>query len=95
MFAWAILPLEFRVDFGAYEFRPWRLLTIAYGSIFIIAALLLLCGPESPKYLMSQGRVDETFDIMRTIYSKNKKKSPDEYPVSILLLLSAYSAWRK
>ncbi|XP_014369378.2 synaptic vesicle glycoprotein 2C [Papilio machaon] len=84
LFAWAILPLEFRVDFGAYEFRPWRLLTIMYGSLFIIAALLLICGPESPKYMISQGRFDETLDLLRMMYAKNKRKSPDEYPIKSL-----------
>ncbi|XP_013136916.1 PREDICTED: synaptic vesicle glycoprotein 2A-like [Papilio polytes] len=84
LFAWAVLPLEFRVDFGAYEFRPWRVLTMMYGSLFIIAAVLLLCGPESPKYLISQGRYDETLDLLKMIYSKNKRKSPDEFPIKTL-----------
>ncbi|XP_013176664.1 PREDICTED: synaptic vesicle glycoprotein 2C-like [Papilio xuthus] len=84
LFAWAVLPLDFRVDFGAYDFRPWRLLTMMYGFLFILAALLLLCGPESPKYLLSQGRYDETLELLKIIYSKNKKKSPDEFPIKSL-----------
>ncbi|XP_045534652.1 synaptic vesicle glycoprotein 2C-like [Papilio machaon] len=84
LFAWAVLPLDFRVDFGAYDFRPWRLLTIMYGLLFIIAALLLLRGPESPKYLLSQGRYEETLDLLKMIYSKNRKKSPDEFSIKSL-----------
>ncbi|XP_068632546.1 putative transporter SVOPL isoform X2 [Battus philenor] len=84
LFAWAILPLEFSANFGSYDFRPWRLLTIMYGSIFIIAALLLSCGPESPKYLLSRGKHEEALNVLKTIYSKNKRKSMDEYPIKFL-----------
>ncbi|CAH2076851.1 unnamed protein product, partial [Iphiclides podalirius] len=84
LLAWAILPLDFSVDFGAYNFRPWRLLTIIYGSTFLISAMLLLCGPESPKFLLSQGRHDETLEILKMIYSKNTGKSCDEYPIKQL-----------
>ncbi|CAH2076849.1 unnamed protein product, partial [Iphiclides podalirius] len=84
LLAWAILPLDFSVDFGAYDFRPWRLLTIIYGSTFVLSSLLLSCGPESPKFLLSHGRHDETLEILKTIYSKNKGKAPDEYPIKQL-----------
>ncbi|CAG4949160.1 unnamed protein product [Colias eurytheme] len=86
LFAWAILPLEFRIDFGSYYFRPWRLLTIIYALPFIISACLLAFGPESPKYLMSQGKHDESLQVLRTIYSSNKRKPPDDYPVKRLLM---------
>lgn len=79
--AWAILPLDFRIEFGIYDFRPWRLLTIIYGSLFVVSALLISFGPESPKFLLSQGRQEETLEILKTIYSKNKGKSRDKYPV--------------
>ncbi|CAG4983594.1 unnamed protein product [Parnassius apollo] len=84
LFAWAILPLDFRVNFGAYDFVPWRLLTIIYGLTFVVSALLLSCGPESPKYLISQGKHDEALEVLRTMYSKNKRKSPDDFPIKWL-----------
>ncbi|CAB3248052.1 unnamed protein product [Arctia plantaginis] len=84
LFAWAILPLDFRVDFGSYIFRPWRLLTMVYGLLFILAPCILAFGPESPKYLVSQGRYDEALQVLRTIYTGNTKKSPDDYPIKRL-----------
>ncbi|KOB69050.1 SV2-like protein 1 [Operophtera brumata] len=81
--AWAIIPLDFRIDFGLYYFRSWRLLVIVYGSFFIIAAFLLSFGPESPKFLMSQGKHDEALKVLQTIYAGNKGKSPEDYPVRI------------
>lgn len=79
---WLILPLDFRIDFGAYYFRSWRLLVIVYSLFFILAAFLLSFGPESPKYLVSQGQNEEALKILQTMYAKNKNKSPEDFPVS-------------
>lgn len=83
MLAWAILPLDFRADFGSYYFRPWRLLIIVYASFFIIAAALMSFGPESPKYLVSQRKHDEALKVLQIMYAGNKGKPPKEYPVSM------------
>lgn len=84
LIAWGILPLDFRIDFGAYLFRPWRLLSMIYATIFLIAAGLLAFGPESPKYLVSQGKMDEALKVLQGIYAGNKKKSPDDFPIKRL-----------
>ncbi|KAJ8721340.1 hypothetical protein PYW07_002115 [Mythimna separata] len=84
LFAWAILPLDFRIDFGLYMFRSWRLLSIINASFFLIAAGLLSFGPESPKYLVSQGKMDEALKVLQGIYAGNKKKAPEDYPIKAL-----------
>ncbi|XP_026752054.2 synaptic vesicle glycoprotein 2B-like [Galleria mellonella] len=84
LLAWGILPLDFRVDFGAYEFRSWRLLCIAYACFFFLSTFLLSFGPESPKYLVSQGKHDEALKVLQIMYAENKGKSPDTYPVKRL-----------
>lgn len=83
MLAWAILPFNFKIDFGLYNFRPWRLLTLTYSLFFIISAILMSLGPESPKYLISQGKHDDALHMLRIIYAGNKRKSLESYPVSI------------
>ncbi|XP_063360173.1 synaptic vesicle glycoprotein 2A-like isoform X2 [Cydia amplana] len=82
LLAWGIIPLPFRVEFGVYTFRSWRVLVIVYSSFFIIAAFLMTFGPESPKYLVSQGRYDEALAVLETMYAANKGKSKTEFPVS-------------
>ncbi|KPJ06946.1 Synaptic vesicle glycoprotein 2A [Papilio machaon] len=84
LLAWGILSLDFKLEFGIYVFRPWRLLCLAYGSFFIIAAILAYDAPESPKFLMSQNRIEESLNILKIIYSKNKKKALDDYPIKTL-----------
>uniref|UniRef100_A0A2H1WYT6 SFRICE_023245 n=1 Tax=Spodoptera frugiperda TaxID=7108 RepID=A0A2H1WYT6_SPOFR len=85
LLAWAILPLDFRINFGLYLFRPWRLLAILYASVFIIAAALMMCGPESPKLLVSQGKMDEALVVLQNIYIGNKKKGAGEFPIKRLI----------
>lgn len=72
------------MDFGAYLFRPWRLLIIVYAMLFLIASGLLSLAPESPKYLVAVGKHDEALKVARSIYSRNTKKPPEEYPVSCM-----------
>ncbi|KAM3963683.1 synaptic vesicle glycoprotein 2B [Aphomia sociella] len=84
LLAWAIIPLDFRVDFGTYEFRPWRLLCIVYACFFFVSAFIMTFGPESPKYLVSQGKHDEALKVLQTMYAGNKGKSADKFPIKIL-----------
>lgn len=84
LLAWAILPLEFRIDFGLYYFRPWRLLTIVYSSVFFICGLLMLVGPESPKYLVAQGRPDEALKVLEDMYNGNHRHNYGKFPVASL-----------
>lgn len=84
MLAWGVLPTNFRTDFGLYDFRPWRLLVILNSAPFVIAAILMAFGFESPKYLVAQGKHDEALKVLQNIYSGNKGKSPEDYPVRIM-----------
>ncbi|XP_026315733.1 synaptic vesicle glycoprotein 2C-like [Hyposmocoma kahamanoa] len=84
LLAWAILPTNFRANFGLYDFSPWRLLVILNSALFVIAATLMAFGSESPKYLVAQGKHDEAIKVLQTIYSGNKGISPEDYPVKSL-----------
>ncbi|XP_026732604.1 synaptic vesicle glycoprotein 2C-like [Trichoplusia ni] len=84
LLAWGILPLDFRIDFGLYDFRPWRLLTVVYACMFLISAGLLSFGPESPKYLVSEGKLDEALKVLQIMYAGNKKKAPEDFPIKRL-----------
>ncbi|XP_047987323.1 putative transporter SVOPL [Leguminivora glycinivorella] len=87
LLAWGIIPLPFRAEFGVYAFRSWRLLVIVYSSFFIISACLMSFGPESPKYLVSQGKYDEALAVIETMYAANKGKLKDEFPIKVLKIV--------
>ncbi|XP_017783599.1 PREDICTED: synaptic vesicle glycoprotein 2B-like [Nicrophorus vespilloides] len=81
--AWLILPLDFNFPISFLEngFRPWRLLVICYGLPSLLFAFFLSHLPESPKYLVAQGRCEEALNILKHMYSKNYNRNPDEFPV--------------
>nr|XP_023023357.1 synaptic vesicle glycoprotein 2B-like [Leptinotarsa decemlineata] len=85
--AWLILPEEWSYEISGLNvsFRPWRLLMIVYSLPCLFFAVLVFFLPESPKYLISQGKHQEALAILRKIFSINSGKSEDEFPVSSII----------
>ncbi|CAG9865055.1 unnamed protein product [Phyllotreta striolata] len=84
--AWVILPQEWSLNlpFDIY-FRPWRLLIIIYSLPSLVFLILVIFLPESPKYLMAQGKHQEAFEILQLIFTVNTGKKREEYPVKKIL----------
>ncbi|KAL3276541.1 hypothetical protein HHI36_011916 [Cryptolaemus montrouzieri] len=82
--AWLILPQQWTVDidFMNLEFKPWRLLIIIYAMPSFIFAILLCFLPESPKFLLTQGKYEETLEILKTMFKVNRGLSKEDYVVS-------------
>ncbi|KAJ3664453.1 hypothetical protein Zmor_000016 [Zophobas morio] len=85
--AWLVLPQEwqFPVSIIDINFRPWRLLLILYTLPCLMCALFMYYLPESPKYLISQGRKKEALDVLRKMYVTNTKKPEDTYDVDEII----------
>lgn len=70
---WLILALL------AYLIRTWRLL-LAITSVPGLLGVFLICAiPESPKWLLSVGRVQEAEEIVRKIAKANGKSLPQDW----------------
>lgn len=68
------------------SFKPWRLLFIVYTVPGFVAAIAYCFCPESPKFLLTQGRTGEALDVLRRLYRMNKGLSSDEgYEVTALI----------
>ncbi|XP_063705657.1 synaptic vesicle glycoprotein 2B-like [Culicoides brevitarsis] len=84
--AWLILSNDFRLPlFGAMDFRPWRLLLLAYTLPGFCAALMLTRFKESPRYFMAQGREEDALKVLQWMYVKNRKENVEFYPVKKLI----------
>ncbi|XP_022088432.1 organic cation transporter protein-like [Acanthaster planci] len=68
------------LSFFAYFIREWRHLQLAISLPYVVAFLLLLVFPESPRWLISKGRFTEA----RQIIAKIAKVNGTEVPVSLL-----------
>ncbi|XP_017061625.1 synaptic vesicle glycoprotein 2B [Drosophila ficusphila] len=83
-----ILPLRIETIVLGMRFSSWRVLILANVSVSLLALLGISTLPETPKYLLVQGRGDESLEILRSIYVQNSGRDPCEYPVKEVALES-------
>ncbi|RVE44301.1 hypothetical protein evm_011025 [Chilo suppressalis] len=85
--AYPILPLEFSywIDFLGIQYRPWRLLALVMALPCAATACLLQFFHESPKFLASQGRYEESLKVLKSIYAVNSGDRADNFPVKKLI----------
>ena len=80
---WLVLPQPWAVDLpliGAAH--SWRLYVVLCGLPSFLTALGFCFLPESPKYLLGQGRTEEALQVLRRVFHVNSGRPADEYPVS-------------
>ncbi|KAK1127476.1 hypothetical protein K0M31_004013 [Melipona bicolor] len=84
--AFIIIPQRWSVVLwdGAFVYNSWRLFLSVCGVPILIGASCLFLFPESPKFLMSQGRMEDALKVFKKIYRMNTGKSADEYPIQYL-----------
>lgn len=86
--AWLVLPHSWShaVPGLGIMFKPWRLLMIVYAipSIFVSLALLFL--PESPKYLLAQGKKEDVLRILQKMFVINSGKDTSTFTVTEIQL---------
>lgn len=79
-----ILPMEFDASLFGMEITSWRVFIIADVSITVLALCGLFMLPETPKYQLVQGKVEEALETLRNIYAQNSGRSTSDYPVERL-----------
>ncbi|XP_032451632.1 synaptic vesicle glycoprotein 2B isoform X2 [Nasonia vitripennis] len=79
-----IIPQDWSFSIGNYIIRSWQIYLIFCGVPILFGTTCLSFFPESPKFLMSQGRNDEALEVFKTIYSVNSGKSKESYPIQFL-----------
>ncbi|XP_043791118.1 synaptic vesicle glycoprotein 2B-like isoform X1 [Apis laboriosa] len=69
---------------GAFVYNSWRFFLSACSIPILIGVVCLFMFPESPKFLMSQDRMDDALKVFQRIYSINTGKPEEEYPIQYL-----------
>ncbi|KAH8308615.1 hypothetical protein KR044_008992 [Drosophila immigrans] len=79
-----ILPLQFDTSIFGLNLSSWRVFLIADVSITVLALCGLHLLPETPKYQLVQGQVEEALQTLRYIYAQNSGQAEADYPVERL-----------
>ncbi|KAL9895225.1 uncharacterized protein ACN2A1_006007 isoform 2-T2 [Glossina fuscipes fuscipes] len=86
MLAWLILPQDW--DFitqSSFKVHTWQIFLFICGLPSLLSGIIFLVLPESPKFLMSQGRNTEALNVFQQIYAVNRRQSKDLYPIRQLI----------
>ncbi|KAL5280528.1 hypothetical protein ACFFRR_004486 [Megaselia abdita] len=81
-----ILPLNIETTILGIKLLPWRILMFCNLIPSLIALIGCFMIPESPKFLLSQGRHDESVEILRKVYATNTGNPKNTYPCNIITL---------
>lgn len=83
--AWLVIPQQWSIVLwdGAFVYNSWRIFLSLCGVPIVIGSFLLCLFPESPKFLMSQGRTEEALKVFKRIYRVNTGRPGEEYPVRV------------
>lgn len=67
LIAWFVINQDFQfyVPYIDLEYKPWRLFLVVCSVPGLLAALFLIFLPESPKFVLGQGRNFEAYEILR------------------------------
>ncbi|KAH8381388.1 hypothetical protein KR093_003933, partial [Drosophila rubida] len=85
--AWAIFPRDWDfLLFGSLAIHSWQIFLFACALPSFISGLVLLVMPESPKFLISQGRNAEALQVLQKMYYMNTGKPKNTYPIKSLIL---------
>ncbi|KAL7729643.1 hypothetical protein ACLKA6_007921 [Drosophila palustris] len=85
--AWGIFPRDWGfVLFDSLEIHSWQIFLFVCAMPTLISGLFMTVLPESPKFLMSQGRNVQALRMLQRIYRINTGMPVDTYPIKSLVL---------
>lgn len=79
------LDINYHIPVINIQYKSWRLFMVACGLPGFICGLIFLYFPESPKFLLSTNKQEETLNALRMIYSMNTGKDGSTFPVLEIL----------
>ncbi|XP_075165486.1 synaptic vesicle glycoprotein 2B-like [Haematobia irritans] len=79
--AWLILPNDWEFRWRDFNVHTWQIFLLFCGLPSFLSSLILIILPESPKFLMSQGRNQEALQAFQAIYAYNTRKPKSSYPI--------------
>uniref|UniRef100_A0A1A9ZAD7 Major facilitator superfamily (MFS) profile domain-containing protein n=1 Tax=Glossina pallidipes TaxID=7398 RepID=A0A1A9ZAD7_GLOPL len=67
------------------KLHTWHFFLMVSAIPTLLGGVLNVFLPESPKFLMSQGRNEDALKSLRVVYAMNKRKPKSSYPITQLV----------
>lgn len=83
--ALTVLPNQWDFKLLSLQFHSWQVFLAIAAIPSLLGGILLNFFPESPKFLMSQGRNAEALRVFQRIYALNNRKPSKDYPIKELI----------
>lgn len=81
----AILPQQISWgDRDTFIYNSWRVFVFTCGLPSLTASILIFRMPESPRFLLIQGKLDETRQVLERMFVSNTGKPKEEFSVKVL-----------
>ncbi|KAI8125492.1 hypothetical protein FF38_02310 [Lucilia cuprina] len=80
-----ILPNEWNFRVFSMNFHSWQVYFAICCLPSLLSGILLTLFPESPRFLMSQGRNAEALKVFQKIFAINKGQPAENYPIKHLV----------
>ena len=75
--AYVTLGINIPLFNGLFVLKPWRFFILTTSALPLICFCMMLKLPESPKFLLVQGKTSETLKILNEIYKVNNRKNKE------------------
>jgi len=83
--AWAVIPHDIGwSDPDHFQYNSWRVFVALCAVPSFLVAIALLRLPESPRFLLSQGKVEKAISVLKKMHRGNGGKA-GSYPVTSLI----------
>ncbi|XP_024943451.1 synaptic vesicle glycoprotein 2B [Cephus cinctus] len=84
--AWVVIPRPWMLgNIEGFSFSSWRMFVALCGMPSLIMTMILCFFPETPKYLMTHGKMDRALVVMETMFAFNSGLDRSDYPVRSLI----------
>ncbi|XP_047993212.1 synaptic vesicle glycoprotein 2B-like [Leguminivora glycinivorella] len=82
--AWGVLtqPWDFVIIQGYLELHPWNIYLYTTAITSLIATLLYMHLPESPKFLLTLGKEAEALEVIKRMYHENSGQPKYTFPIT-------------
>uniref|UniRef100_A0A1A9VEM9 Major facilitator superfamily (MFS) profile domain-containing protein n=1 Tax=Glossina austeni TaxID=7395 RepID=A0A1A9VEM9_GLOAU len=83
--AYAVLPYQLDLKTDYISIHSWNIFLLITAVVPLLGGVLHIFCPQSPKYLMSQGRNSEALKSIAIAYAINRRSTIESYPIKLLV----------